>query len=211
MRTNGQIKIARPSWLPLKQGTVSRQSRKRKFPSQLRVFTERAGVSPMAPGPCMELPPASAGAPHPGPVHAPLILHRETPPRLCSTPGSCKDSFPARQAGPRGPGSLWCLMVTTCRGAGGVMGEGRGRAGRESRAPSHACPPSVGGPGSLGGAASIPAPSSPLPPTLIFSDSGWEAGKAGAPAVEAPEPGSALLHFPLLYLEAYVTGMASQR
>ena len=91
------------------------------------------------------------------------------------------------------------------------MGEGRGWAGRESCAPSHACPHS-GGPGSLGGAASIPAPSSPLPPTIVSSDSGREAGKAGAPAVqEAPERGSALLQFPLLYLEAYVTGMASQR
>lgn len=164
----------------------------------------------MAPGPCMELPPASAVPPTPA-LFMPPDSAQRPPPRLCSTPGSCKDSFPAQQAGPRGPGSLWCLMVTPCRGAGGVMGEGRGRAGRESCAPSHACPPSVGGPGSLGGAASIPAPSSPLPPTLIFSDSGREAGKAGAPAVEAPEPGSALLQFPLLYLEAYVTGMASQR
>ena len=89
MRTNGQIKIARPSWLPLKQGTVSRQSRKRKFPSQLHAFTgselASAHMAPRPclcpPRPCMELPPASAGAPHPGLVHAPLVLHRETTPQ----------------------------------------------------------------------------------------------------------------------------------
>lgn len=49
-----------------------------------------------APGPCMELPPASAGAPPPGPVCAPLVLYRDTRSRLYSTAGSCKDSSPAR-------------------------------------------------------------------------------------------------------------------
>lgn len=99
-------------------------------------------------------------------------------PRLCSTPGSCKDSFPAREAGPRGPGSLWCVWVTTCWG----------RAGRERRAPSHACPRSVGGPRSLGRrrerpCAILPALPSPLSQP-VSCDSGWEAGNAGASAAE---------------------------
>ena len=108
MRTNGQIKIARPSRLPLKQWTVGRQSRKRKFPLWLCGFTGSELVSACAAPPPRALPGAA-----PGLCSRPPRPCAETP-RLCSTPGSCKDSFPAREAGPRGPGSLWCVWVTPC-------------------------------------------------------------------------------------------------
>lgn len=97
MRTNGQIKIARPSRLPLKQWTVSRQSRKRKFPSRLCAFTGSELASARAAPP----PPPGPGWSCPQPLLAPSQALCRDPQALLHTwelqrQPSCARGWPQR-------------------------------------------------------------------------------------------------------------------
>lgn len=167
MRTNGQIKIARPSRLPLKQWMVGRQSRKRKFPSRLCAFTGS------------ELALARAAPPTPGPAWScprPLLAPSQA---LCRDPQALLHTWELQRqlsclrGWPRGRGSL-CVWATPCWGC------------REAEARPFPCLSSLRRRPSVPGEtprASVPVPSfllsPPLRPSLSPVTQGGRLGKLG--------------------------------
>lgn len=169
------------------------QSRKRKFlhgcvrslgASWRRPAQPPGPVCAPAPGPCMELPPASAGAPRPGPVRAPLVLYRDTRSRLYSTAGSCKDSSAARGWPQRPRFPVVCVGHPMLGADGGGEWGGQGGRGAPLPTPVLALWEALGPWETQRASLRHPLPSAPRHPSLISSDSGWEAGKAGASVVE---------------------------
>lgn len=176
----------------MKPRTVIRQSRKRKFLHGCERSLEQAGVGPHSPRPCLCPRPRSLHGAAPG-----LCWCPPTRPRLCP-PGSvqrhplqallhswelqrqlsCSRLAPEAQ--------VPCGVCWSPRAGGRWGGEWGGQGGRGVPLPMPvlALWEALGPWETPRASLRHPLPSAPRRPSLIASDSGQEAGKAGAPVVE---------------------------